>query len=126
MLVLAVKFDELAREVLERTGRHQRSIDKGTAATLGGDLTPNHDFVITTSEDGLDGRDFFACSHELRRSTAAEKKPHGSDEDGLPGPGFASQNIESWLELDIDGVDDGEPGNPQEAKHRRKRTPILT
>jgi hypothetical protein len=117
VLVLTVQLDELACELFECSSGHERAVDEGAAPPLRGHLTTNHDFVIAALEDGLDCRDIFTSPNKLRRGATTEQKPDGPHENRLAGSGFARQDVESRLELDIDGVDDREAGNPQEAKH---------
>ena len=127
VLVLAVQLDQPVRQVLERAGGGQRAVDERAAAPLRRDLAANEQFLAAAFETGLDRRRVLAGAHEIARRASAEQQADGFDEDRLPCPGFASQDVQAGVELDFDGVDHREMPNAQEAKHvKRTRTPIVT
>ena len=73
--------------------------------------------IVAASSPGAD---------EVGRRAAAEEQADRFDEDRLAGAGFAGEDVEAGLELDLDGVDDREVADAEEAKHRKARTPIVT
>ena len=66
--------------------------------------------------------DVLAGADEVAGRAAAEQQPDRLDEDRLAGPGFARQDVEAGLELDLDRVDDGEAFDAEEAKHGGKKS----
>ena len=70
-------------------------------------------------EDGLDRRGVLAGADEVAGRAAAEQQADRLDEDRLAGAGFARQDVEAGLEFDLDGVDDRQVADAQEAKHGR-------
>ena len=126
MFVLSVELDEPAGQFLQRAGGDERAIDERPAASLSRDLAPDDDFLVAGLKDRFDRRDLFAGTDEVARRPAPEQQPDRFNENGLAGPGLAGQHVEPGLELDVDRVDDGEPGDAKEPEHRMKGTPILT
>ena len=67
-----------------------------------------------------------AGAHEVARGPAAEQETHGLDQDGFTRAGFAGEDVQARLELDLGRVDDREPLDAEEAKHaERARTSIV-
>jgi hypothetical protein len=71
-------------------------------------------------EDCLDRCDFFAGTDEVARGASAKQQPDGFDEDGLAGPGFATEDVQAGLELDLYRVDDCQPPDAKEPEHRKE------
>ena len=72
-------------------------------------------------EDGFDGGRVLAGADEVARRAAAEEQADRLDEDRLARAGFAGQDVEARLELDLDGVDDREVRDAEEAEHLKRR-----
>ena len=68
-------------------------------------------------EDRLDRRGLLAGADEVGGGAAADEQPDGADEDRLARPGFAGQDVQARLELELEPVDDGEVADGQEAQH---------
>ena len=82
-----------------------------------GDLAPDQQLFPAALEDGLDGRGVLAGAHEVARRPSAEQKADRLHEDRLPRAGFAGQDVQAGVELDLDRVDHREVLDAQEAKH---------
>ena len=64
----------------------------------------------------------------VRMRSADARPPSGGDrlhEHRLPRSGFAGQDVQTWLEFDLDRIDDGEVINTKKTKHLWTGTPML-
>ena len=68
----------------------------------------------------------FAGAHEVGAGAAADQQVDGFDEDGLAGAGFAGEDVEAGLELDLEVIDDRQMAHAEEAKHVETGTPIVS
>ena len=59
-------------------------------------------------EDRLDGRGVLAGADEVGGGAAADEQADRADQDGLAGAGFAGQDVQARLELELEPVDDGQ------------------
>ncbi len=82
VFVLAVQLDELVREILQRCGRRERTVDERAASALAGDLAPDDDLVtVGAVEDGLDRRKVLAGPEQVLGGAPAEQQADGLDQD---------------------------------------------
>ena len=116
MLVLAVELDQARRQILQRAGR-------GESPLMNARLRPCAVISRRTSSSSPPlskiasmVADVFAGADEVARRAAAEEQADRFDEDRLAGPGFAGQDVQAGVELDLDRVDD------REALDARKRS----
>ena len=107
--------------LLQGAGRGQRAVDERAAAALRGDLAPHQQLFPAALEDRFDGRGVFAGADEVAGRAPAEQQADRLDENGLAGAGFAGQDVQAGVELDLDRVDDREVPDAQEAKHAKER-----
>ena len=123
MFVLPVHFEQASGQIAQGARGGQRAVDERAAAALRGDLAADDHVLLPGVEDGLDGRELLAGSHEIARRAGAEQQADRLDEDGLAGAGFTGQDGEPRLEVDLEPFDDGQVLNAQKAQHggRRKR-----
>src|SRR5205814_936430 len=127
VLVLSVQLDEPAREVLQRAGRSKSAVDERAAPALRGDLASDDQLFAAALEDGFYRRAVFAGANQVARRPAAQQQADGLDEDRFAGAGFAREDVQPRLELDLGGVNDGQVADAQEAEHGESaRTPIVT
>ena len=106
---------------MQRAGGRQRAVDERAAAALRGDLAADEQLFAAALEDRFDGRGVLAGADEVARGAAAEQQADGLDEDRLAGAGFAGQDVQAGVELDLDRVDDREVLDAKEAEHRKER-----
>ena len=121
VFVLAVQLDQAGRQILQRTGVHQRAVDERAAPALRRDLTPHQQLFSSAFEDGFDGGGILARPHEVAGGTAPKQQPDRLHQDRLACAGFAGQDVEARIELDFDRVDHGEVFDAKEREHVRKR-----
>src|SRR5262245_19489348 len=105
VLVLPVKLDQPRRQILQRAGRRQRTVDERPAASLGGNLAADEKLFSAALEEGLDGSAVLAGPDQLARSPPAEQQALGLDHNGLARAGFAGQDVQAGIELNLDRVD---------------------
>ncbi len=128
VLVLPVKFDQPARQIPECASRRQFTVDVGAAAALRSDLAPDEKLFSARLEDRLDCGDILAGANEVAGGAAPEQKSDGFDENRLAGTGFSGEHVESRLELNVHGVNNGEAFDAEKAQHggKRARSSIVT
>jgi len=126
MLVLAMQLDEARGQLFQRSSRGEYAIDECAAAPLSGDFTTDDQLLSAVLENRFDRRCVLARPHQVAGSTAAKQQTNGFDEDRLPCPGFTGEDVESGVELHLEGVDDGEVTYFEKAEHERAGTPIVT
>jgi hypothetical protein len=116
VFVLPVEIDERRCQLPERTGRSERAVNERPAAsTLRRNLASNDQLrSIVPLENGFDRRGVFTGSHEIARGTAAGKQADGPYQDGFAGTGFAREDTQSRLELQLEPIDDGEMADAEE------------
>ena len=68
-------------------------------------------------EDRLDSGLCLARSNQISGRTRPEEKADRLHQDGLPCSGFTGEDVEAWLELDLDRLDHGEIADAKQAKH---------
>src|SRR5207302_5684813 len=73
--------------------------------------------VVGDGEDALDDGPLRAAADHFRPETIAEQGADGVDQDGLAGAGFAGDDVETWLPVDLEMVDDREIANRELAQH---------
>ena len=120
VLVLAVEFDEPVGEILQCASGCEVTVDERTTAALRGNLAAHKPLFSANFEDGLDCRCVFACANKVARRASAQQQANGLDENGLTGPGLAAEDVQSGVELDLNGVDDRKASDREETKHRRE------
>ena len=76
--------------------------------------------AVASLEDGFDGRLRLAGPDQVGGRAAAEQQADGLDEDRLAGAGLPGQDVEAGLELDLDGLDDRQVPDAEEAEHVRR------
>jgi hypothetical protein len=125
MLALTVELDEPDRQISQRTGRGERPVDERAAPPLRRDLSPNQNLVISMLKDRFDRGKVLARSDEVTRRASSEQQSYRLDQDRLAGTGLTGEDVQTWLELNVNGVDHGESLDAKEAKHRMGGTPIV-
>ena len=127
MLVLAVQLDEpRAARSLSAPAVASVAVDEGAAAALRGDLARRAALRRRARRSLRSIAGVFAGPDEVGRGAPAEQQADRFDEDRLPGAGFAGQDVQAGVELDLDRVDDSQVPDAEEAEHRKARTPIVT
>ena len=109
MFVLAVQLDEARRQILQRAGRRQLAVDEGAAATLRGDFAAHQQLLPAALENASIDGGVFARPDQVAGGAAAQQQTDRFDENGFAGPGFAGEDVQAGLELDLDRVDDRQP-----------------
>src|SRR5437867_12434149 len=115
-----MQLDESRRQLFEGSRRGEGAIDERPASTLRRNFATHQPLFPAIFEDGFDGGGVFSRADQVARRTAAEEQAYGFDEDRLPCTGFAGQDVEPGLEIDLDGVDNGEVANFQKAEHEKR------
>ncbi len=85
------------------------------------DLAPHEQLFSTALEDGFDSGGLLARPHEVAGGTAPKEQPYRLHQDRFACAGFAGQDVEARVELDLDGVDHGEVLDAKEREHVTKR-----
>src|SRR5262245_38688523 len=118
MLVLSVQLDQTVSQLPEGSGSGERAVNERSAPPLARDLpADNYLRRIGGLEDCLDRGLRLAGSDQISRGARSQKEAYGLDEDGLSCSRFTSEDVEAWLELDLDRLDHGEVANAKQAKH---------
>ena len=84
---------------------------------MSGDFAAHQELLVALLEDRLDGGGVLPGSHQVARGAAAEQQADGFDQDRFAGAGLAGEDVQAGLELDVDGVDDGQIADTEEAQH---------
>jgi hypothetical protein len=116
MFVLSVQIDEWRSQLAQRARRGERAVDEcPTASALRRDLTPDDQLrFIVPLEYPFDDGSLLPGSYEIARGAAPGDQPHGADKDRFSGAGFAGQDRETWLELELELIDNGEIADAEE------------
>ena len=117
VLMLTMQFHKSVRELPQGSGRDQRAVDERTAAALRRDFAPKHHFHIAIMELCLHLRQILPGAHQFARRPAAKQKPDGLYQDGFSRTGFAGEDIQAGLELDLHLLNHREVSNSQIAQH---------
>ena len=134
MGVLAVEVDQFVGDRSQRACRGQRVIDVGSAPALGTDLAADqHLAAVGPPEDRFDGRGGFTGADEAGGCPRSEQEPERADDDRFSGAGFARENGQAGLELELEFIDHGQMLNAKEPDHgrvagrdgRRRRTRLI-
>src|SRR5687767_3313070 len=127
MFVLSVELDESLRHIAQRARGRQRTLDERSAPPLAGDL-PSEDHLVPVGrvlEDGFDGGLELASPHQIGGRTGPQQEPDSLHEDRLAGARLTREDVEPRVELDLDGFDDSQVPDAEEAQHV-DGTPIVS
>ena len=73
--------------------------------------------AIRRLEDRLNRGRILAGPHEVGRRTAPGQEADRLDDDRFACSGLAGQDVQAGLELDVEGVDDGQAADAEEPEH---------
>ena len=133
-LVLAVDLGEEAADLAQHLHRHLLAVEVRARLALARDHAAHHELVVGIDallleqaaqrgigaaqvEGGGDLGAFRAVADGLGAGARTDRELQRIDQDGLAGAGLAGEHGEAALELDLDGVDDGEVADLQVGEH---------
>jgi hypothetical protein len=115
-----MQLDESRGEITERRRRGEGAVDKRPASALSRDVAADHELTTLGGlEDRLDCRLTLAGTDEILGRAGAQQQSDGLDKNGFARPGLTRQDVEAGLELDLNGLDDGEVAYAKETQHAR-------
>src|SRR5581483_578048 len=99
--------------------RRQGAVHERPAAALSRDLAPDEQLFPVAFEDGFDRGRLLAGADQVARRAAAEQQSDRLDQNRLARAGFTREDVQTGLELNLEGVDDRETLDAEEAEHAR-------
>ena len=137
LLVLAMDVAEVSRQLPELAERGRRAIDISSALARGEHLPlenqltglvvivaifrcrlsrPVRRVVETAADAGLAG----SCTDDIHAGTGTKEQRKRIDDDGLATAGLTRQEVETWMELNSEPVDDGVVFDVKFLKHSER------
>jgi hypothetical protein len=120
VFVLAVKFNEPARQIPERASRRQLAIDIGAAAPLGCDLARSSSLPRPTRRSP---RSRHPPVNEVPEAWPPSRSPTASTRIDFAGTGFSAEHVGLRLELNVHGVNN-EAFDGEKAQHGVKEREV--
>ena len=121
VLMLAVDVDEPPAQRPQRRRGRECVVQEHPAAALGRDFAADDGLVsLRVLECRLDEGPGRAGANQVPASPLADQQAERADDDRLAGAGLAGQHVEAVVELDVDGIDDGEVANAEETDHDQR------
>jgi len=139
VLVLAVQIHQQPPQLAQQGGGGGGAVHPGAAAPLGGHLALEHEHAVIDLdsplvqqpghlvapvhlEHALDGRALLARAHHVARRALAQQQRQRADDDRLPRPRLAGQDVQSRAELDGESIDQREVPDAQLGEHLQDRS----